>query len=483
MNSMTHVKYIPSIVITLFLLSGLPLSLPRKTWALVDPLEAPNNKIGIHISDVSDIPSATALVNSSGGEWGYVTVVIREDQRNAEQWQYFFDELRRKKLIPIVRIATRSEGAIWVRPLPEDALRWAEFLNALNWVIKNRYVILFNEPNHAKEWGGSIDPVNYAQISKTYRDALKETSDDFFVLPAGVDISADSNASSLNPEAFYAAVYKSNPEYFTQFDGWTVHAYPNPNFSSPPTSKGRNSIWGYVWERNLLSDYGMSPTIPLFITETGWIHNETTQEGVEPELIGEYLRQAVENAWSDPHIVAVTPFILRYNALPFEHFSWMRGDTPLAHFTAYQGIEKIKGAPQKDDKAEIIDSFLPETLASNSHYRVGFRLRNAGQSIWDANNFRLEISDRDGLVSSISEIATIEPGDATKLWFELTAPQEVGTSTMSLRVLLEGKPLIEDITYTFHVVERMGILQPLRLWLERWFYETDFIGSQDGMIA
>lgn len=439
--------------------------------------------MGIHISDVSDIPAAADLVNSNGGEWGYVTVVIREDQRELAQWQHFFDELRRKKLIPIVRIATRSEGPVWVRPLPEDAPKWAEFLHSLNWVTKNRYVVLFNEPNHAKEWGGSIDPVNYAQISKIYRDALKEVSADFFVLPAGVDISADSTTTSLNPEAFYAAIYTSNPEYFTQFDGWTVHAYPNPNFSSPPTRKGRNSIWGYAWERSLLSSYGLDQNTPLFITETGWINNQAGGGGLEPKMIGQYLVQAVEKAWADPNIAAITPFILRYDAPPFEQFSWMVETEPLEHYRQYQSVAKIRGVPEKDDKAQLVDSFLPETLSINSRYRVGFRLLNTGQSIWQAEHFKIDINDPDGLIDNVNEITPIEPGDALKIWFELTAPGEVKTNNVHITVSLEGKPLMEDIRYTFNSVERIGILQPLKLWLERWFYEKDFIGSRDGVIA
>lgn len=468
---------------SLSLLSCLLLCSPGETYAVVNPLETPNNKIGIHISDVSDIPAAADLVNSNGGEWGYVTIVIREDQREVEQWQNFFDELRRKKLIPIVRIATRSEGAVWVRPLADGAPKWAEFLHSLNWVTKNRYVVLFNEPNHAKEWGGSIDPAHYAQITKVYRDALKSQSEDFFVLPAGVDISADSNKVSLNPETFYEIIHKTNPGYFTQFDGWTVHAYPNPNFSSPPTSKGRNSIWGYAWERDLLSNYGLDVNIPLFITETGWIHNERGTHGLEPKLIGSYLESALKYAWSDPKIAAITPFILRYDAPPFEQFSWMVEAKPLEHYRQFQSVVKIKGIPEKDNKAQLVDSFLPETLSINTRYRVGFRLLNTGQSIWEAEHFKIEINDPDGLIDNVNKITPIEPGEVLKIWFELTAPGEVKTNNVYITVSFEGKPLMEEIQYTFNSVERIGILQPLKLWLERWFYERDFIGSRDGVIA
>ena len=37
------------------------------------------NKFGIHILDPSELQQAAELVNSSGGDWGFVTIVIRDD--------------------------------------------------------------------------------------------------------------------------------------------------------------------------------------------------------------------------------------------------------------------------------------------------------------------------------------------------------------------------------------------------------------------
>jgi hypothetical protein len=111
--------------------------------------QASNNKFGIHLAKPAeeDIEDANALVNGNGGSWGYVTLVMQEDDRNKGQWQGTFDKLRELKLIPIIRIATKPEGGNWRRPSKEDAEEWANFLDSLHWVVKERYVILFNEPN------------------------------------------------------------------------------------------------------------------------------------------------------------------------------------------------------------------------------------------------------------------------------------------------------------------------------------------------
>ena len=88
----------------------------RQTYAIVDPLNAVNNPFGIHILDENDLEDAAKLVNSSGGDWGYVTLVIRKDERNPKRWQEVFDRMRNLHLIPIVRIATRQMDDGWEKP-------------------------------------------------------------------------------------------------------------------------------------------------------------------------------------------------------------------------------------------------------------------------------------------------------------------------------------------------------------------------------
>ena len=121
-------------------------------YAVSDPLSVPNNKFGIHIITPSPDESspAASLVNTNG-DWGYITVIIGQKDKVKDKWQEFFNDLRRRHLIPIVRIATETEGQSWKRPDPDDANSWADFLNSLNWPVKNRYVIIFNEPNQGHE--------------------------------------------------------------------------------------------------------------------------------------------------------------------------------------------------------------------------------------------------------------------------------------------------------------------------------------------
>ncbi|MDO8550916.1 MAG: hypothetical protein Q7S39_12315, partial [Ignavibacteria bacterium] len=78
--------------------------------AIYDPTIVPNNKVGMHIVDTSDLGDIAKLVNSNGGDWGYVTIVLSDGERNHDRWQLLFDEMRRRHLVPIIRLATHAEN-------------------------------------------------------------------------------------------------------------------------------------------------------------------------------------------------------------------------------------------------------------------------------------------------------------------------------------------------------------------------------------
>lgn len=181
---MKHILFILLFFASLFVVSGVD--------AKYDPFITANNKFGIHILNESDIPEASRLVNSNGGSWGYVTLVIREDEKDVGRWEGFFNELKAKRLIPIVRLATKTENGNWAKPGEDSAQTWKEFLDKLPWPISNRYVVVFNEPNHRGEWGGELNPEEYASILDSFVDQF---NDDYFVLPAGLDVAAPNSAN------------------------------------------------------------------------------------------------------------------------------------------------------------------------------------------------------------------------------------------------------------------------------------------------
>src|SRR3989344_4604448 len=253
-----------------------------------------NNKFGIHLAQphLEDLQKSQELVNSTGGDWGYVTLVIQENDRDKNKWQEVFDKMRELHLIPIIRLATVPEGDKWRRPTAGDADSWAEFLNSLHWVVKDRYVVLFNEPNHGAEWGGEIDAVNFAQVALTFAKKLKEKSPDFFIMLAGLDASAPSSFPLFEDEAvFLKSVFNNEAieQWNNLLSGFASHSYPNPDFSGSPNAFGRGSVRTFQWELELIRSWGIKD-LPVFITETGWRRGDES-------TVAQYFKTAFENVW------------------------------------------------------------------------------------------------------------------------------------------------------------------------------------------
>lgn len=424
------------------LLSLLSLFVAKPAYALYEPLSVANNKFGIHVADPNDIPATAALVNSTGGDWGYVTLVIPETDRSVEKWQKVFNEMRRLHLIPLVRLATHVEGDAWAKPTPESFPEWVDFLSKLNWPIENRYVIIFNEPNHAKEWGNSLDPEGYAEILVRLAGMLKEKSEDFFILPAGLDASAASDGLALDEAVFLQRMSAAKPEIFRFIDGWTSHSYPNPGFSGAVTAWGRGTLRTYQWELAYLQELGNQKNLPVFITETGWVHSQGklyNPKLLSPEAVGGNLKLAAASAWQDQRIAAITPFVFNYQDFPFDHFSWktLGASDVYAHYYDYQSLPKIKGRPKQHQLFKLREALFPTTLVAGSTYTLQAMLQNLGQGILDAkDDFALTVDAGDrGFQTLVESLPTLEPGETGTLTLHLQTPLAAGSYKLSAQLV------------------------------------------------
>ncbi|MEK7587449.1 MAG: hypothetical protein AAB457_01360, partial [Patescibacteria group bacterium] len=310
----------------------------------------------------------------------------------------------------------------------------------LNWPTQNRYVILFNEPNHANEWGSTIDPEGYADLFVAFADSLNQASPDFFVLPAGLDVSAASDGRSLDAADYLSRMITAKPELLDKMDGWTSHSYPNPSFSGSPYARGRGTLGSFAWELEYLRQLGLKKELPVFITETGWNHSEGKfwqPRLANPQTVGSNFQIAASTIWLDPRIVAITPFVFSYQDYPFDHFSFKKiGSTEYyPHYTAYQSIRKIKGQPVQHESYEIIHPLIPEKLVAGSRYTIRTEIRNSGQTILRAeDDYTLTIPENNGFAISEVTLPTIEPGQKGELRFTLLVPQSPGQTNVTIGI-------------------------------------------------
>jgi len=320
-----------------------------------NPLWEPNNKFGIYIYAENDkfFSRADELVNSNGGEWGYVLIPFNVKDLDSEKWRSVFADLSDKKLIPVIQL-----WDVDTTKYQEQTQAAADFLNGFVWPIRYRYVSVYNEPNDKNFWYGKVDPKEYAKILDYTIDVFKQSNPDFYMLNGALNASAPTNADNMESFEYMTQMNAAVPGIFNKLDGWASHSYPQPNFSGSPKDTGKLSIQAYAAELKYLKDkLGVTKSLPVFITETGWAHAEGSTYAASfltDEVVAENFKAAFKDVWEkDDRVRAVMPFTIRYDP-PFDHFSWLNPDNvPYKHYDVVKSMDKVKGAPPALKTGEI----------------------------------------------------------------------------------------------------------------------------------
>ena len=318
--------------------------IPQTAFAITDPLAQPNNKFGIHILDDFELSEAAKLINSNGGDWGYVTIPITINDTNHEKWEKFMENCKTFHIIPILRLATEGEqtnSGIWREGTRADIVKLADFLATLDWPIQNRYIIVFNEVNRSDEWGGKVNPADYAELLSFTTTVFKSKSPDFFIISAGLDNAAPNQGSKFMDEYEYMKdMQLAIPGIFNQIDGLASHSYPNPGFSQPPATDSARGVSSFRYERELAESLS-NKKLPVFITETGW-----SADAVSDAKRAEYYKETFQTIWNDPGIVAITPFLFEAKYGPFQKFSFLtNNNTETQQYDAVKTLAKVQGDP------------------------------------------------------------------------------------------------------------------------------------------
>ena len=305
------------------------------------------SKLGVHILNIYELEDAKSLVSNNSNsdfssneknilgvssesneedlasheDWSYVTIPITLDDlttNKGKDWQIFFNNARELKIIPIVRLTTKfsPEKNAWIVPNKKQIIDQLDFLSKLDWPTEKKHIIVYNEVNHAAEWGGRVDPEGYSRVLKFVSSWAHTEEKNYVVLPAAMDLAAPNGRSTLEAFNYLSQMYNLDSEIFSYIDVWNSHSYPNPGFVSTPTKIGKNSLRGFQYELDFLksktgNDY------KVMITETGWKDTSITSK-----WLSSYYVYAMQHIWSDDRVLAVTPFLLKGAPGPFAGFSF-----------------------------------------------------------------------------------------------------------------------------------------------------------------
>lgn len=315
-----------------------------------------NNKFGVYSYAGGDfVDLAAELVNSNGGDWGWITFPMDINERNSANWNGIFSRMREKHLIPIIQISNINKQV----PSETDIDGVVEFLAGLGWPTKIRPVTLFNEVNAGEYWGGKVDPEGYARILNHAIDKFHALSGEFIVMNGAFNSSAHTvcvrtdlgvDTCYLSLDEYMRRMNNAVPGIFKKLDAWANHSYPHPGYRGSPydstSDQGRLTIRAYKYDLRLLAQYGVS--LPVFITETGWPHSEgnsTHSEWLDQNTVANYYKIAFTDLWlKDPAVVAVTPFQLKRD--DFDNFAFVAPDgSKFPQWNSIVSIPKVSGAP------------------------------------------------------------------------------------------------------------------------------------------
>jgi hypothetical protein len=303
--------------------------------------------LGIHILHPYELDDAEKLVKptaESTEQWSYVTIPLTlEDLDKKDEWQNFFNAAKEKKIIPLVRLTTRFENGSWAVPDRKDVTDQIKFLSKLEWPTDKKHIIVFNEVNHAKEWGGSISPEEYVDILHFTANWAHSEGKNYVVMPAAMDLAAPNGSATMEAFTYLDKMLTADAEAFHKIDVWNSHSYPNPGFSASPEGSAKNTLRGFTHELTYIREK-TGRDLQVFITETGWVKNSQTIRWLE-----RYYTYALENIWSDPRVLGVTPFVLRGDPGPFSGFAFLdRNNKPTPHYVALQNaLKKVQpGSPR-----------------------------------------------------------------------------------------------------------------------------------------
>ena len=242
---------------------------------------------------------------------------------------------------------------------------------------------------------------------------------------------------------------KAEPEFVDTIDGWTSHSYPNPGFSGSPYAIGRGSLRSYQWELSYLHGLGISKDLPVFITETGWIHSQGVMQNralLSPEQVGANLEIAASTVWNDPNIVAVTPFVFNYQGLPFDHFSWKKlGSSEYYPFyDRYKSIPKSRGYPRQREKYSLDHRLIPLTLVSGSTYELSALLKNEGQAIYEEGKYKLALEPGSFFSAHIDPLPNMQPTQYGTVHISMETPNTLGKHSYSLVINHDSNRIIVE---------------------------------------
>ncbi len=294
-------------------------------------VQTTNPKAGVHTRlenevEAWKIKKTLVMVREMGTPWiveyfPWAYSESRPGQYNFNHADLVVDHANRQGLTVIARLGMVPE---WARPegtiantLPESSYEdFAAYAAAFarHFQGRVRYVIIWNEPNLALEWGyRRPDPAAYVRLLRVTRAAIRQANPDMVVLAGALapTLGDPTGEYGQNDLAYLRAMYEAGAA--STFDALAVHAY---GWTFPPDDPPDPQVVNFrrvELLREIMVAYGDAEK-PIFITEAGWNDHPRWTRAVRPGQRIRYTLRAYDMALDWPWLRALCMWAFRYPA-------------------------------------------------------------------------------------------------------------------------------------------------------------------------
>ena len=294
-------------------------------------VQTSNPKAGVHTRlenevEAWKIKKTLEMVRELGTPWiveyfPWAYSEPRKGKYNFDHADLVVDHANRQGLTVIGRLGMTPE---WARPddtianyLPEEsyddfAAYAAEFATHFKGRVK--YIIIWNEPNLALEWGyRPPDPVAYAELLRVTSQAIREANPDVIILAGALAPTLGDPAGelSMGDLDYLQAMYDAGAAPY--FDALAAHAY-GLTFppGDPPDPKVINFRRVELLRQVMIANGDRDK--PVHITEAGWNDHPRWTRAVRPARRIRYTIRAYDMALAWPWLDSLSMWAFRYPA-------------------------------------------------------------------------------------------------------------------------------------------------------------------------
>lgn len=176
-----------------------------------------------------------------------------------------------------LRIIARIDLApAWARPFgstvtapPENPADFADFIDEFVRRYRGRvqFIQIWNEPNLAAEWGGSIDPAGYTDLLRTAATAARDVDPHVVILSAPMAMTTENSDRAMDDLSYWQALYDNGAAPY--FDIMSANAYGlDQPFDAAPDAAALN-VRRIELLRELAAANGDAGK-PIWLNEYGW---------------------------------------------------------------------------------------------------------------------------------------------------------------------------------------------------------------------